>query len=112
MTSLDGMTATAAHIHQAAAGVSGPVIVPLAETSPGVWSVPAGITLTEAQVDALNAGGLYFNAHTVINPGGEIRGQIGRDVFTARMSPARLAPALFRWTFPRATSGAASAWTA
>lgn len=90
--SLDGMTATAAHIHQAAAGVSGPVIVTLTETSPGVWSVPAGTTLTEAQVDALNAGGLYFNAHTVINPGGEIRGQIGRDVFSARMSPAQEVP--------------------
>lgn len=89
---VDGMNATAAHIHQADVGVSGPIIVPLVETSPGVWSVPAGTTLTEEQVNVLQAGGLYFNAHTAINPSGEIRGQIGRDVFTARMSAAQEAP--------------------
>jgi hypothetical protein len=90
---LDGMTATAAHIHQGDVGVSGPVIVPLVETSPGVWSVSPGATLTEAQVNALNAGGLYFNAHTAANPNGEIRGQIGRDVLTAQLSPRQEVPA-------------------
>jgi hypothetical protein len=89
---VDGMNATAAHIHQGDVGVSGPIIVPLVETSPGTWSVPAGTMLTEAQVNALHAGGLYFNAHSAINPNGEIRGQIGRDVFTAQMSPAQEVP--------------------
>jgi len=89
---LDGMTATAAHIHEGAVGVNGPIIVHLAETAPGTWSVPAGAMLTESQVAALAAGGLYYNAHSTANPGGEIRGQIGRDVFTAPMSPAQEVP--------------------
>jgi len=89
---LDGMTATAAHIHEGAVGVNGPIIVHLAETAPGTWSVPAGAMLTESQVAALATGGLYYNAHSTANPGGEIRGQIGRDVFTAPMSPAQEVP--------------------
>jgi hypothetical protein len=89
---LNGMTATAAHIHQADVGVNGPIIVPLTETTPGTWSVPAGSTLTEAQANALAAGGLYYNAHTTANPGGEIRGQIGRDVFAAQLSAAQEVP--------------------
>ena len=90
---LDGMTASAAHIHQADVGVSGPIIVPLTETTPGTWSVPAGTALTVAQASALAAGGLYFNAHTTANPNGEIRGQIGRDVFAAQLSSAQEVPA-------------------
>lgn len=89
---LDGVTATAAHIHEGAVGVNGPIIVHLAETAPGTWSVPAGAMLTESQVAALAAGGLYYNAHSTANPGGEIRGQIGRDVFNAQMSPAQEVP--------------------
>jgi hypothetical protein len=90
---LDGMTASAAHIHQADVGISGPIIVSLTETTPGTWSVPSGSTLTEAQANALAAGGLYFNAHTTANPNGEIRGQIGRDVFAAQLSSAQEVPA-------------------
>lgn len=89
---LDGMTATAAHIHTGEAGVNGPIIVPLAETSPGTWSVPAGSSLTEAQAAAAVAGGLYYNAHSVAFPSGEIRGQIGREVFNVQMSPAQEVP--------------------
>ena len=90
---LDGMTASAAHIHQADVGVSGPIIVALTETTPGTWSVPAGTALTVAQASALAAGGLYFNAHTTANPNGEIRGQIGRDVFAAQLTSAQEVPA-------------------
>ena len=89
---LEGMTANAAHIHEGAPGVNGPVIIPLAETSPGVWSVPAGTVLTEAQEAALRAGNLYFNAHSTANPGGEIRAQIGREVLTATLSQAQEVP--------------------
>ena len=91
---LSGMTATAAHVHVGDIGVNGPVIVPMVETGAGsgVWSVPAGSTLTAAQATAFTAGGLYFNAHTSENPGGEIRGQIGRTVFAAQMSAAQEVP--------------------
>ena len=89
---IEGMTANAAHIHQGEIGVNGSIIVPLSETSPGTWSVPAGAVLTEAQATAFAAGGLYFNAHSAANPNGEIRGQIGRDVFAAQMSSAQEVP--------------------
>jgi hypothetical protein len=72
-----GITGNAAHIHEAAAGVNGGVIVPLTETPPGSgrWVVPAGSTLTAAQAMSFNTNGLYVNVHSAANPGGEIRGQ-------------------------------------
>ncbi len=63
---------TAAHIHMAPAGVPGPVIVPLPL---GTFTAFAA-TLTPPQVHALQTEGLYFNVHTTMFPGGEIRGQI------------------------------------
>jgi hypothetical protein len=91
---LDGMTATMAHIHQGEVGVNGAVIVPLIETTAGagVWAVPAGTKLTEAQASAFAAGGLYFNAHNAANPAGEVRGQIGRQVFAAQLSASQEVP--------------------
>ena len=73
-----GITGTAAHIHEAAAGVNGAVIVPLTQTpaGSGLWVVPAGQILTAGQVASFNAGSLYFNVHSAANPGGEIRGQM------------------------------------
>lgn len=71
-----GMVATAAHIHTAAAGTNGPVIIPLIKTSDNAWIVPAGVKLTETQYAAYQAGGLYVNVHSAGNPGGEIRGQL------------------------------------
>ena len=89
---LDGLTATAAHIHEGNMGSNGPVIVPLTQTTPGTWSVPAGTTLTEAQASAFAAGGLYYNAHSAANPGGEVRGQIGREVFAGQLSSGQEVP--------------------
>lgn len=69
--------ATAAHIHEAAAGVNGGIMFPLEQDSSaaGIWS--AAITgVTDAQVSTLKAAGSYFNVHTPANGGGEIRGQI------------------------------------
>jgi hypothetical protein len=71
-----GINATAAHIHMAAMGQNGPVIIPLSKTADGVWSVPAGVKLTDAQFDAFKAGNLYVNVHSDANKGGEIRGQL------------------------------------
>lgn len=76
-----GRTVSAAHIH------SRPI---RADTSAGVllgW--PAGsitttggsgtIAATDAQLTALRAGGTYFNVHSSVNPGGEIRGTLVRQ---------------------------------
>lgn len=82
---------TASHIHLAAAGVNGPVVVPLLGVPrPGPFSgVLAEGTITAANLGGLlagktmadlvteiEAGRTYVNVHTTLNPGGEIRGQI------------------------------------
>lgn len=66
---------TMAHIHRAAKGANGPVIVPL-EKKGDTYSVPAGRKLTSAQIEDLKAGRLYVNVHTARNKGGEVRGQL------------------------------------
>ncbi|MEW6750419.1 MAG: CHRD domain-containing protein [Candidatus Latescibacterota bacterium] len=75
---------SAAHFHQAAMGVVGGVVHPLAGTmadgvwvAQGVWSsADATGPLTAELVAQLRAGNLYVNIHTPDYPGGEIRGQI------------------------------------
>lgn len=71
-----GVAGTAAHIHMAAAGQNGSVIVPLTKSGDNGWAVPAGTKLTDAQFAAFKAGNLYVNVHSDANKGGEIRGQI------------------------------------
>ena len=73
----EGMQGTMAHIHQAAKGQNGPVIVPLTKNG-DTYSVPEGKKLTPAQLDALKAGNLYVNVHSDKNKGGEIRAQLQR----------------------------------
>ena len=71
-----GLTATVAHIHQGAAGVNGPVVIPLTKNGANEWLVPPGAKLTEAQYKTYKDGALYINVHTAANKGGEIRGQL------------------------------------
>ena len=73
---ITGMSVTVAHIHEAAAGANGPIIVPLTKTADNVWSVPSGTRLTDAQYESYKAGNLYFNVHSEAHRSGEIRGQI------------------------------------
>jgi len=73
-----GVAGTAAHIHMAAPGQNGPVIVPLNRTGDNVWSVPPGIRLNDAQYEAFRLGNLYVNVHSAANPNGEIRGQLAQ----------------------------------
>lgn len=71
-----GVQGTMAHIHRAAAGKNGPVVVPLVAGQNGVWTVPAGAKLDAEQMKAYQAGELYVNVHSDAHKGGEIRAQI------------------------------------
>jgi hypothetical protein len=71
-----GVAGTMAHIHIAAAGKNGPVIVPMTKSGDNTWSFAPGAKLTDAQYEAYKAGGLYINVHSAEHKGGEIRGQL------------------------------------
>ena len=73
---VSGMTVTVAHIHEAGAGTTGLIIIPLTKTSDSVWTVPAGTKLTDSQYESFKAGNLYFNVHSAAHKTGEVRGQI------------------------------------
>lgn len=76
-----GVAATAAHIHQAAAGQNGPVVVPLKArpgTSNAIWDVEPDTTVSQAVYEAWWNGNLYVNVHSAANPNGEIRAQLRR----------------------------------
>lgn len=92
----DGTRVTQAHIHCAPAGVNGPIIIFLGGFHANGWDVDgwwvANATVTDANIvntacgttladiaASMRAGMTYVNVHTVANPGGEVRGQIGGD---------------------------------
>jgi hypothetical protein len=70
------LVGTAAHIHEGAVDKNGAVVIPLTQSSPNVWSVPAGAKFTDAQLASYKAGQMYVNVHSAANKGGEIRGQL------------------------------------
>jgi hypothetical protein len=82
----------AAHIHEGPVGIAAPIIVTLEDAGGGTWRVPASTMLTPSQVDSLKNGNLYVNVHTAANPNGEIRGQIGRQVFFSTLTPGQETP--------------------
>jgi hypothetical protein len=68
--------ATASHIHEAAAGATGPVVVPFEAPSEGLVN---GCTLVDAALGARivgNPSGYYVNVHNAEFPAGAIRGQL------------------------------------
>lgn len=89
-----GITATAAHIHAGAVGVNAPVAVGFVQTAPGsgIWAPPANTILTPEQYQSFVSGGTYFNVHSSAFPGGEIRGQIGREVIDVALVGAQEVP--------------------
>ena len=66
--------ATQAHIHMAARGKSGNVVVPLC--APCTSGMTGTATVTSADLSAFKKHLLYVNVHTAKNPNGEIRGQL------------------------------------
>ncbi|HAM11327.1 MAG: hypothetical protein A2X05_14645 [Bacteroidetes bacterium GWE2_41_25] len=70
-----GITATAAHIHKAAAGVSGGAVFGFSPpvTSPVNYT---SVALDATQEADLYANMYYVNIHSTAFPGGEIRGQL------------------------------------
>lgn len=88
---------TAAHIHCGAEDVngpitvflySGPVVTPHGILSQGTLTAadlialpdspacPGGIATFDELIAKMRSGDAYVNVHTVVNPGGEIRGQV------------------------------------
>jgi hypothetical protein len=64
---------TASHFHEAPPGVNGPVRVNVGPLpSPIIGSAP----ITDAFETAILAGNAYYNLHTNLFTGGEIRGQV------------------------------------
>jgi hypothetical protein len=80
IVTFNGLTPTAAHFHNGAAGVAAGVVKSLTivnGTATGVWSsTDATQPFTDSMLVELLRGRLYVNAHTSANPGGEIRGQV------------------------------------
>jgi hypothetical protein len=74
--SVTGMTATAAHIHEAPADQNGPVIVPFTKSGDNTFVAPQGAKMTPSQCAAYKAGNTYVNVHSAKYPGGEIRAQL------------------------------------
>jgi CHRD domain-containing protein len=70
-----GVQGTAAHIHEAAEGKNGPVVVPLTKSG-DTYSVAPGAKLNDEQYAAYKAGNLYVNVHSDAHKGGEVRAQI------------------------------------
>ena len=66
--------ATQAHIHMAAKGQSGDVVVPLC--APCTSGMTGTATITSTELSAFKKHLLYVNVHTAKNPAGEIRGQL------------------------------------
>jgi hypothetical protein len=72
------LTATAAHIHEAPAGVPGDVVVTLG--APGTDGTSAGCTTADRSLVkeiAKNPEAYYVNVHNEDFPGGALRGQLG-----------------------------------
>ncbi|WP_064607829.1 CHRD domain-containing protein [Photobacterium sp. J15] len=65
----------AAHIHQGKIGVNGPVAFEFTNNNNGTMSL-AETEITQEQAEELQSGKWYINVHTLLNPSGEVRGQI------------------------------------
>ena len=77
------MTAKTGHIHIGNTDANSPVVVTLVLANGPFLAVPPNTKPTQAQATSFATGGLYFNARLPENPGSEVRGQPGREVFAS-----------------------------
>lgn len=70
---------TGMHIHEAATGTNGPVVFNLATFLSGNRAKGVLKNITPEVITKMLNGAYYINVHTDLNPGGEIRGQIGLE---------------------------------
>lgn len=70
--------ATAAHIHVAAAGVAGPVVVPLAAPTAGSSTGVAQVDPELIKAIRKNPENYYVNVHNAVYPAGAVRGQLSK----------------------------------
>lgn len=88
---------TDAHFHQGLPGANGGVIQSLLTYVSGN-TLEGELTPNAAVLAALASGQVYINIHTAANPGGEIRGQLVRQVrhlgHDARLDGAQVVPAV------------------
>jgi hypothetical protein len=71
------LPATAAHIHEAPAGMAGGVVVGLEAPTDGSSSGCVMVSREEAKDIAKNPENYYVNVHNMPYPGGALRGQLG-----------------------------------
>jgi CHRD domain len=69
-------TPTAAHIHEAPAGVSGPIVVPFPTPPLGTSSACVDVTTKLAAEILSKPKEYYYNVHNAAFPGGALRGQL------------------------------------
>ena len=98
-------TFTAAHFHHGAAGINGPVVMPITtfsgNSAQGTWS-----NIPDSLVDAMLSGDIYLNVHSLAHPAGEIRGQLMRTdgiPFSISLSSNQSVP-------PISTTGTGTGW--
>lgn len=68
-------TLTLSHIHRAATGVNGPIILNIYANA-AEFGTAKVVTVADSVVTMLKNDAIYFNAHSKVKPGGVIRGQI------------------------------------
>lgn len=72
-----GDALTISHIHKAATGVNGSVIINLIVPADATaFGTARSIVLDDAQILSLKTDAIYVNVHSTIRPGGLVRGQI------------------------------------
>ena len=71
-------TPTAAHIHEAGAGMAGPVVIGLSAPVNGVSSGVVFLDKEEIKEIRMNPEMYYVNVHNAQYPGGALRGQLSK----------------------------------